>query len=130
MRDLTRMIDRIERAFTQNLDAPAPRPRASSPPKSPTSWRAPDARPSINIKGETQVNMQERSAAIAVKSIKVMIGLDPEAVKSLKAQDGLDRVSFTVTCDSDALRTSITTKSLNKAKKTIREHGAANVGSS
>ena len=133
MRDLGKIIEHVERAMTQNLDAP---PRASlNPPRmrSRTAWRAPDARPRAATAAELAAHRQfqkeitmSTSHAIMVKAVKVTVPLSPESVLTLAAREGQQRVKFVVNFDGGSLSVDIAAKALRRAQKAISENGGEN----
>jgi hypothetical protein len=135
MRDLNKTIAHIERTMTRGLDAPVPRPSSPKPQRSPTAWRAPDARPSI-IKETAQVNVQapttttptpRDASQLTARNVKLTVPLDSAQVMQLAVRDGQARVTFTIKFEHGALKIDIATKSVRKAQKMIAESGADNV---
>jgi hypothetical protein len=63
------------------------------------------------------------TAPIAVRSVKVMIGVPPDAVLTIAAPNGQARVKFSVTCDGNTLQADVSTKSLRKVQKAITDNG-------
>lgn len=61
--------------------------------------------------------------SVTARAIKVSVPLDPAAVAMLPAPDQ-DRVELTVGCEGQRYATSISAKSLRKAKSTIAANGA------
>jgi hypothetical protein len=124
LRNLYRAVEHVERAFAQNLDAPPQRAPWLPLPKSPTAWRAADARPQAGAESEVKVSS---APEIKVNAPKVTIVVPSEQVAALQIGEATARVKFTVSYDTGTLRIDVNGKSLRKAHAAIRANGAANI---
>ena len=130
-RDLNRAIERVERAMTRALDVSSAKPpkKETARTKSPTirAWRAPASNHFQYPEPKAQSVFREKTSmtklSVTARAIKVSVPLDPAAVAMLPAPDQ-DRVELTVGCEGQRYATSISAKSLRKAKSTIAANGA------
>jgi hypothetical protein len=122
MRDVNRMIERIERIVSRNLDTPQPVRPSQSRKLTQHVWRASDAKPhaATDVIARREVIMN--STTIAARTVKVTIPLDPAAVLGLAVKDGQARIKFTVTHDAGALH--VSAKSMRRVQKAIADNGA------
>ena len=129
MRDLNKVIERVEQQ-TWGRETRAPSASAADNPKpSPRAWRAPaDAVQRPASAAEREVHRQA-SGAVAVntvvaRSVKLTIPLQAATVVALSAPEGgPTRLKLTVTFDGGSLRAEVAAKSVRKAQRTLAEHG-------
>jgi hypothetical protein len=113
MRNLTRIIERIENKTWGQCDAPARVPRPAEPRKPRTyAWRAPDAKARDATAAEFEAHRHFQkdavmTGAIAARSLKVTVPLPPAGVAALAVPDGQARVKLTVTYDGGSLRADV-----------------------
>jgi len=129
-RDINRAIEHVERVLAHTLDKSSTKPPKAPKTKSPTirGWRAPASDPSQYP--EARPILREKSnvtkLSLTARAVKVTVPLDPVAVGALPLPNG-ERVELTVGCEGQRYATSISAKSLRKAKSTIAANGAEKV---
>ena len=133
-RDVNRALEHVERAMARSLDESSAKPPKETTPKtrSPTirAWRAPASNHSQYPEPKARSVFREKitmtKLAVTARAVKVTIPLDAIAVGTLPLPNG-ERVELAVSCDGQRYATSISTKSLRKAKNTIATNGAEKV---
>jgi hypothetical protein len=130
-RDINRALEHVERVMARALDESSAKPPKKETPKtkSPTirAWRAPASdhsqypEPKVRSVFREKINVTKLS--VTARAIKVSVPLDPAAIGMLPLSDR-ERVELAVSCDGQQYATSVSTKSLRKAKNAIAANGA------
>jgi len=129
IRDINRALEHVERVMARALEKSSTKPPEAPKIKSPTirGWRAPASNDSQYAEPKTRSVFRENSnvtkPAVTARAIKVTIPLDPAAVGALPLPNQ-ERAELIVGCDGHQYVTSVSTKSLRKAKNTISANGA------
>jgi hypothetical protein len=121
-RDINRALGQVERILEHVLDRSKPSKNETPKTKSPTirAWRAPASDhlqyPEPKARSIFRENINVTKLSVTARAMKVSVPLDPAAVSTLPLPNR-ERVELAVGCDGQWYITSISTKSLRKARR-------------
>jgi len=131
-RDVNRALEQVERALEHILDRSKLPKNETVKTKSPTirGWRASASDPSQYAEPKARAVFRGKISmtklSVTARAIKVTVPLDPAAISTLPLPNG-ERAELTVGCEGQQYVTSISTKSLRKAKNAIGANGAEKI---
>jgi hypothetical protein len=129
MRDVGKIIARIERDMNRGLERRPVAPPSGKPKPTPRAWRAPET--GFPYPSEQALEPEENrpvgaQLTLTTRGLKVTVVLAAAEVAALPTPDG-QRCTLAITCDGKVYSADVAVKSLRKCKATISDNGAENV---